>query len=293
MLKKGDTLRIISTARKITPSEVLPAIQQLHKWGYRVETGNYLFQNHHQFAGTDEQRTKDLQEAINDINVKAILCARGGYGTVRIIDKIDFKALKTQFKPIIGFSDVTVLLSHLAQLHVSSVHATMPILFHQKGNEKALHSLKNIFTGTQNNYTLKPHPFNKKGSVTAPIVGGNLSIINSLIGTDSGLVTTNKILFLEDLDEYEYHIDRMVIHLDRAGLLARLSGLIIGHMSGMNDNKIPFGSDALKTIKRITNKYEYPICFGFPVGHEADNRAIRHNEMATLVVKDEVVYFSN
>lgn len=293
MLQKGDTIRIISTARKISPTEVLPAIKKLQEWGYRVETGKNLFEIHHQFAGSDKQRTEDLQDAINDPKVKAILCARGGYGTVRIIDKVDFSSLKQIHKPIIGFSDVTVLLSHLSQLNISSIHGIMPILFEQEGNQEALASLQNIFRGTTNNYTVPSHPFNKSGNVTAPIVGGNLSIINNLIGTSSGLDTTGKILFLEDLDEYEYHIDRMMVHLDRAGLLKNLAGLIIGHMSGMHDNSIPFGSTSYETIKNITNKYDYPICFDFPVGHEADNRAIRCNESATLTVEENGVIFRN
>lgn len=293
MLQQRDTIRIISTARKISPTEVLPAILKLQEWGYRVETGQHLFKEYNQFAGTDEQRAEDLQNTINDENVNAILCARGGYGTVRIIDKIDFSPLLKQHKPIIGFSDVTVLLAHLSQLNIPSVHATMPILFEQEGNHEALASLKNIFSGTPNEYSIKTHPFNSLGKTKAPIVGGNLSIINNLIGTTSGLDTKGKILFLEDLDEYEYHIDRMMVHLDRAGLLKDLAGLIIGHMSGMHDNTISFGSTAYETIKRITDKYNYPICFDFPVGHEADNRAIRCNEVATLIVESHEVKFSN
>lgn len=293
MLQQGDTIRIISTARKISPAEVLPAIIKLQEWGYRVETGQHLFKVHHQFAGTDEQRAEDLQNAITDPKVKAILCARGGYGTVKIIDKIDFSPLTKNPKPIIGFSDVTVLLAHLSKLNISSVHGTMPILFEQEGNHEAIASLQNILSGTPNHYKINPHPFNRKGSVQAPIVGGNLSIVNNLIGTDSGLDTKGKILFLEDLDEYEYHIDRMMVHLGRAGLLKDLTGLIIGHMSGMHDNAIPFGSNAYETIKSITDKYDYPICFDFPVGHEADNRAIRCNELATLTVTENEVTFNN
>ena len=151
-LQQGDTIRIISTARKISPVEVLPAIQLLQQWGYRVETSKNLFEINHQFAGTDQQRIEDLQEAIDTDHVKAILCARGGYGTVRIIDSIDFSSLYKQYKPIIGFSDVTVLHSHLTELNISSVHATMPILFNQKGNEEALNSLKNSLLGVENNY---------------------------------------------------------------------------------------------------------------------------------------------
>ncbi len=290
-LQKGDTIQIISTARKISKEELQPAVDILVSWDYKVEFGKNLFAVENQFAGNDTKRKADLQSAINNPRVKAILCARGGYGTVKIIDEIDTEPLIKTNKLIIGFSDVTVLHAHLNQQDISSVHATMPILFSQKGNEKAMSSLKNIFEGKRNHYKINSHPFNKLGKVKSQIVGGNLSILANLAGTKSQLDTKGKILFIEDLDEYLYHIDRMMMQLKRSGMLEQLSGLIIGSMSGMHDNKIPFGKGAYEIIKDIIVDYKYPVCYGFPVGHQADNRAIRCNDIANLsILKNEVIF---
>ena len=272
-LKIGDKIGIISTARKITIEELNPAIKTIESWGLKVVLGANLFQEDDQFSGTVDQRTNDLQSMIDDNSIKAVLCARGGYGTVQIIDAINFTNLKKNSKWIVGYSDVTVLHSHLNNLGIASLHATMPINFESNTNE-SLVSLKNALFGNLNNVECKAHPLNKFGKIEGDIVGGNLSILYSLLGSQSAIDTTGKILFIEDLDEYLYHIDRMMMNLKRNGIFGNLKGLIIGGMSDMNDNSIPFGKTAEQIILDYTKGYDFPICFGFPVGHLTDNRCL-------------------
>ena len=270
----GDKIGIISTARKITIQELNPAIKILESWGLKVVLGVNLFQEDDQFSGTVEQRIADMQRMIDDSSIKAILCARGGYGTVQIIDSIDFTNLKINSKWIVGYSDVTVLHSHLNILGIASLHATMPINFKSNTKESLL-SLKNSLFSNLNRIECQAHPFNKFGKIVGDIVGGNLSILYSLLGSQSDIDTTSKILFIEDLDEYLYHIDRMMMNLNRNGMLGKLKGLIVGGMVDMNDNSIPFGKTAEQIILEYTKNYDFPICFGFPAGHLSDNRGLR------------------
>jgi len=279
----GDKIGIISTARKITKEELSPAIKALESWGLKVVLGTNLFKEDDQFSGTIEQRTNDLQSMIDDNSIKAILCARGGYGTVQIIDAINFNNLKNNPKWIIGYSDVTVLHSHLNNLGIASLHASMPINFESNTNESLL-SLKNTLFGNLNNVECKAHPLNKSGKIEGDIVGGNLSILYSLSGSQSDINTASKILFIEDLDEYLYHIDRMMMSLKRNGMLGKLKGLIVGGMSDMNDNSISFGKTAEKIILDYTKDYDFPICFGFPAGHLSDNRCIRFGTHSVLEI---------
>ena len=269
----GDKIGIISTARKITIEELNPAIKTLESWGLQVVLGINLFQEDDQFSGTVVQRANDLQSMIDDNSIKAILCARGGYGTVQIIDAIKFTNLKKNSKWIVGYSDVTVLHSHLNNLGIASLHASMPINFESNTNESLL-SLKNALFGNLNNVECKAHPLNKFGKIEGDVVGGNLSILYSLLGSSSDIDTIGKILFIEDLDEYLYHVDRMMMNLKRNGIFGNLKGLIIGGMSDMNDNSIPFGKTAEQIILDYTKGYDFPICFGFPVGHLTDNRCL-------------------
>ena len=273
-LEAGNKIGVISTARKITIQELSPAIKTIENWGLKVVLGVNLFKEEDQFSGTVEQRTADLQSMIDDNSVKAILCARGGYGTVQIIDAINFTNLKKNSKWIVGYSDVTVLHSHLNNLGIASLHATMPINF-KSNTKESLSSLKNSLFGNLNNIECKAHPLNKFGKIEGHIVGGNLSIIYSLLGSHSDIDTTGKILFIEDLDEYLYHVDRMMMNLKRNGMLGKLKGLIVGGMSDMNDNSIPFGKTAEQIILEYTKNYDFPICFGFPAGHLSDNRVVR------------------
>ena len=287
----GDKIGIISTARKITKEELSPAIKALESWGLKVVLGTNLFKEDDQFSGTIEQRTNDLQRMIDDNSIKAILCARGGYGTVQIIDAINFNNLKNNPKWIIGYSDVTVLHSHLNNLGIASLHASMPINFESNTNESLL-SLKNTLFGNLNNVECKSHPLNKFGKIEGDIVGGNLSILYSLSGSQSDINTASKILFIEDLDEYLYHIDRMMMSLKRNGMLGKLKGLIVGGMSDMNDNEISFGKSAEQIILEYTKGYDFPICFGFPAGHLADNRCVRLGINSILEISENGVILS-
>ena len=287
-LKIGDKIGIVSTARKITLEELKAAILILESWGLEIVLGQNLFKENNQFSGTVEQRTTDLQSMIDNDAIKAILCTRGGYGTVQIIDNINFYSLQKKPKWIIGYSDVTVLHSHLNNLGIASLHATMPINFSNNSNE-SLQSLKNSLLGKSNRIECKSHTFNRLGQVDTEIVGGNLSILYSLLGSNSNIDTEGKILFIEDVDEYLYHIDRMMISLKRNGKLAKLKGLIVGGMNDMNDNEIPFGKSAEEIILEYTKEYDYPICFDFPAGHINDNRCIRLGVKSVLKITENGV----
>lgn len=286
LLRTGDQVGIISTARKISEQEVQPAIDKLEKWGLKVLKGNNLHAEHNQFAGTTTQRVNDLQAMINNPNIRAIFCARGGYGTVQIIDQIDWANFRRVPKWIIGYSDITVLHSHIQKNYsIESIHGTMPINFPANGKDnEALRTLWNaLFTG-KNQYVFPSHPFNTKGIAQAEIFGGNLSILNSIMGSNSDLNIKNNLLFFEDLDEYLYHIDRMMMNMQRNDKFKFIKGLVIGGMSDMNDNAIPYGQNAEEIIYEMMKQYKFPVSFNFPAGHIADNRAIILGRKSVLEV---------
>ena len=272
-LQSGDTVAIVSTARKISLEDITPAIQLLKSWNLKVIVGKTISLKDHQFAGSDEQRLSDFQSMLDDKNIKAIWCARGGYGTVRIIDQLDFSTFLKNPKWIIGYSDVTVLHSHLHQLGVKSLHATMPINV-SKNTKNSLNSLKNALFGAITTQSAGFSKHNKLGKAKEILVGGNLSMLYSLLGSESSIDTNGKILFIEDLDEYLYHIDRMMIALKRNGYFKNLKGLIVGGMTQMHDNAIPFGKTAEEIISDNLVEYDFPICFDFPAGHLDDNSAL-------------------
>jgi len=286
-LKKGDKIVILSTARKISLAEIEPAITELTSWGLEVELGANLFEEDHQFSGTVTQRVADLQAALDNENVKAILCARGGYGTVQLIDELDFTQFCKSPKWLIGYSDVTVLHNHINQnYNIQTLHATMPINFLSNTAESIV-SLRKALFGEPILYDFPTHKMNRKGNAKGVLVGGNLSIIYSLTGTSSQLNTTSKILFIEDLDEYLYHVDRMLQNLKRAGMLTDLAGLVVGGMSDMNDNAIPFGKTAKQIIMDTVKEYNYPVCFDFYAGHLDDNRALAFGNKVQLEIGEE------
>ncbi len=289
-LKKGDTVVIIATARKILKSELEPAIKVLENWGLKVELGKHIFKSENQFAGSDSNRAEDLQNAINHKKAKAIIIARGGYGTVRIIDKVNFKPLKKLPKWIVGYSDITILHSCLHNLGLQSLHATMPINF--LNNKEALQSLKDALFGNRTTYEIKSNKLNKAGKAKGQVVGGNLSLLYALSGSNDDLKTKNKILFIEDLDEYLYHIDRMMLQLKRSGKLKHLKALIVGGMSDMKDNIIPFGKNAEQIIADAVAEYNYPVCFNFPAGHVDRNLALFFGKQASLNVTKSKVEFN-
>tara|TARA_Y100000813_G_scaffold79344_1_gene56188 strand:+ start:18347 stop:19261 length:915 start_codon:yes stop_codon:yes gene_type:complete len=291
-LKQGDKIGLISTARKISKEELQVAIEHIESWGLKIKFGKNLFNSYHQFSANDNRRAKDLQTMLDDDNIKAIICARGGYGTVRLIDKINFSKFQKTPKWIVGFSDVTVLHSHIHNLKIASLHSTMPVNF-SNNNLASIKSLKDALFGKSINVKTKHHPLNRFGESIGQVVGGNLSILYSLIGSTSDINTDGKILFLEDIDEYLYHIDRMMISLKRSGKLSNLKGLIIGGMTKMNDNKISFGKDAESIIFDTVSEFNYPMCFEFPAGHIKNNRSIKLGLRAKLKVdkKCSLSYF--
>lgn len=274
-LRSGDKIAIVATARKVSPAEMDVAISTLRSWGLQVVTGPHLFGGNNQYSGTDEERASDLQMMLDDKEIKAIICARGGYGTVRIIDQLDFNTFELHPKWIVGYSDITVLHSHIqTQFGIETLHATMPINFADEGTGAATESLRKALFGETLEYNIGNSQLNRPGNVSGVLTGGNLSILYSLTATPSDIQTQDKILFIEDLDEYLYHVDRMMINLKRSGKLSGIKGLIVGGLSKMNDNTVPFGKQAEKIIAEYAQDAGIPVCFNFPAGHIADNRAL-------------------
>ncbi|PRZ26332.1 S66 peptidase family protein [Flavobacterium granuli] len=293
-LQKGDTVAILATARKNTDDNLKPAIDLLHSWGLEVHIGSSIGLDHNQLAGTDEERAADFQQQLDNPNIKAIWCVRGGYGTVRMVDLLDFTQFKQNPKWIIGFSDVTVLHSHLNIMGYKSIHAIMPISL-EKASQEAVETLKKALFASPLSYEIDADSKNRLGSATGELVGGNLSILYSLFGSPSAIDCQGKILFIEDLDEYLYHVDRMMMNLKRNGCLENLKGIIVGAMSKMRDNEIPWGKDALEIIEEITKNYTFPILFHFPAGHIDDNRALIMGSKITIEVNEKkcLIQFDN
>lgn len=291
-LKPGDSVAIVATARKIDHKSVNQAKIVLESQGYIVSLGEHLFDSLNQFAGHEEARAADFQAALDDDQIKAILCARGGYGTIKMIDLLDWSAFQSRPKWIVGYSDPTVLHNFLSNQGVASIHGTMPINY-TSNTESALKSLFNALAGVpKENVKITCHVLNRAGSAEGQLVGGNLSMIYSTMGTPYQLKTKDKILFLEDLDEYLYHIDRMMMNLRLSGALKELRGLVIGGMTDMNDNAIPYGLNAEEIIKSTVEDYNYPVMFGFPAGHIDDNRALKLGCNYALIVDEDHAYFS-
>jgi len=282
-LQKGDTVAIVSTARKVSKKELIPALAILKNWKLNVVIGTSIEAEEHQFAGNDKLRASDFQEMLDNPKIKAIWCARGGYGSVRMVDLLDFSNFKNNLKWIIGYSDVTVLHSHLHQLGFETLHAQMPVSIETK-TAACVQSLKNSLFGNNTTITIPSEVYNVTGNAKGVLVGGNLSMLYSLCGSSSSISTKGKILFIEDLDEYLYHIDRMLQNLKRNGMLDQLEGLIIGGMTQMHDNDIPFGQSSEEIILSICMDYNYPIVFNFPAGHIKDNRALILGRKAELII---------
>lgn len=286
-LKKGDKIGLISTARKISEKELKNAVEVFTDWGLQSVFAPNLFEEYNQFAGTEEQRLADLQGFIDNPEIKAIMCVRGGYGTVQIIDRVNFLSLAESSKWICGYSDITVLLNKLFNVGMESVHSTMPIDF-KRISEEGLETLRKVLFGKPISYKIKPHRFNRKGEAHGRIVGGNLSVLYSQLGSPTALNTERRILFFEDLDEYLYHVDRMMQNLQRNGYFDKVVGVIIGSLTGMRDNTIPFGKSAKEIVFETLASYSFPMCFNFPAGHLDDNRAVIFGRRATLKVGNQV-----
>ncbi len=294
-LKEGDTIAIAAPARKISAEELQPAIRTFESWGFKVLLPDTIYNTENQFAGSDAIRAAQFQQLLDDSNVKAIMCARGGYGIVRIIDKLDFTAFTAVPKWIIGYSDVTILHSHIQQnLGIETLHASMPLNFATNGMSaeeqadclEATSKIKDILTGSTADYNVSASTFNHKGQARGILTGGNLSILYSLTGSSSDADTEGKILFIEDIDEYLYHIDRMMLSLKRSGKLDNLAGLVVGGFTGMRDNNVPFGRQAYEIITEAVKDYHYPVIFDFPAGHIARNMPLIMGREAMMEVTD-------
>lgn len=273
-LQAGDTIAITAPARKISYEEIQHAKNTFEAWGLNVKLAPRLFSVKDQFAGSDEERTADMQELLDDNDIKAIICARGGYGTVRLIDKLNFNNFKLNPKWIVGYSDITVLHSHVNKnLEIETIHATMPINI-TSGNseiEASTDALRKCLFGEVPRYNLPILPGNRNGECQGVLTGGNLSILYSLSASQSDIDTTGKILFIEDIDEYLYHIDRMMMNLRRSHKLDNLAGLLVGGFTNMRDNDVPYGKTVEEIIMDAVKDYKYPVIFGVPSGHQPLN----------------------
>jgi muramoyltetrapeptide carboxypeptidase len=265
-LQKGDTVALVSPARFVDYAEVEHFIGFAQGCGWNVRADDACFLRYRQFGGDDQARANHLQTMLSNDEVKAVFCNRGGYGSLRIVDSIDFSGMTKKPKWIVGFSDITVFHAHLQAMGVGSLHAPMPFNFGQT-DERTFHVMRQFLEGQPQPTQLKPHPLNRVGKAMGIITGGNLSILYALKGSKSMPDLQGKILFIEDVDEYLYHIDRMMLGLKRAGLLSGLAGLVVGAFTEIKDNTIPFGSIAEEIVREHINEFNFPVCFGFPAGH--------------------------
>jgi muramoyltetrapeptide carboxypeptidase len=291
-LRPGDKLGIISPARKITPEEMAPALASIQEWGLVPVLGAHIYNVSSQFAGVDTERIADVQQMINDPEIKAILFSRGGYGCLRIVDEIDFSPLKQHPKWLIGFSDLTAFSAALLRHDVASIHGPMCISWNGRTSDAVARGhLRQLLMGEWPSYNYSPtHPeYLRTGKASGKLVGGNLSILSQLIGTVDDIVTKDCILFIEDIDEYLYHIDRMMVHLRRTGKLKGLAGLIVGGFSDVKDNEVPFGATVEEIVLDAVRDTSFPICFGFPTGHWPANYPLVVGSHATLNVSHSLV----
>lgn len=285
-LKKGDKIAITCPAKKL-PKPMTDAVELLQSWGLEVVLGDTVEASFHQFAGDDDFRAADMQRFIDDDSIKAIIAARGGYGTVRMIDKVDFSRFLQNPKWLIGFSDITLLHTHLfTNYGVQSIHGQMPVNI-PDASKHSIDTLRRAFFGEELSYEFITHDINKLGEATGVIVGGNLSLLVAAAGSVSDLDYNNKVLFIEDVGEYLYSVDRMLRMLDRAGKLKNLAGLVVGGFTDIKDNEIPFGQTVSQIVMEIVKNYNYPVCFDFPAGHIPDNNSLVLGREVGLQVEEK------
>lgn len=287
-LQPGDTIVILAPAKAIEEHHVKFAQDFLEKNGFSVRISEHCLGRLNYFSGTLEERKIDFQKALDDSEVKAILCARGGYGCVQYSDDLDWSAFEKSPKWIVGFSDVTVFHQKLQKMGFASIHGSMPLNF-EENSEEALSTLVSALSGTLQSMQVPSDSHNQLGKAKSHILGGNLSILNSLIGTNDEPDFTNAILFVEEIDEPLYAIDRMFFSLKKAGILEKLGGLIVGGMTSIKDSAVPYGSNFKEIILSHVSELNIPVCFDFPAGHINDNRAIIFGASCTYSVTEEAV----
>jgi muramoyltetrapeptide carboxypeptidase len=276
-LKPGDTIAIVCPAGFLPAAKAKACINTLKKWGFKVTKGKTLGgKSKNYFSGSFEERLADLQNQIDDPSINAILCGRGGYGTTHLLDHIDWKKFKKNPKWIIGFSDITILHTYLlTEIGVAGIHGPMANAFNEdNGINRYTLSLKDSLEGKPVHYTAKPNAHNTYGKATAPMVGGNLSLLAHAVGTNADVDTRGKILFIEDVGEQLYNVERMLLQLKKAGKLSKLKGLVVGGFTSNKDTDRPFGKNIEQVIYDVVQEFTFPICFGFPISHEKENVAI-------------------
>jgi muramoyltetrapeptide carboxypeptidase len=293
-LKKGDTIGIMCPAGFMPAEKAETCIKVLQEWGYKVKVGKTLGNQYHYFSATDQERLDELQEMLDDDNIKAILFGRGGYGVGRIIDKISFKKFRKNPKWLIGYSDITILHAHLfSKYKIASLHSPMAAAFNdEEYKSEFIQSLQKTLKGQKQKYSCAPHAYNKSGKANGILVGGNLSLLAHVIGTSSDINTAGKILFIEDVGEYIYNIDRMLYQLKRSGKFEKLSGLIVGSFSDMKDTTVPLGQEVYAVINEIVKEYGFPVCFQFPVGHTRENFPLKVGVEYQLKIGNQKVSLS-
>jgi muramoyltetrapeptide carboxypeptidase len=293
-LKQGDTIGVICPSGYMPYENMKTCLEVLEQWGFKVKKGQTLGTQFNYFSGSDEERLTDLQQMLDDVHIKAILCARGGYGLSRIIDKIDFTSFLKSPKWIIGYSDITILHSHIFNnYNIASMHSPMAAAFNDGGSEREyVQSLFKAIIGKPAEYSCEGCISNKQGMASGELIGGNLCLLAHLIGSKSSMDTKGKILFIEDIGEYIYNVDRLMLQLQRAGMLSELAGLIVGSFTDMKDTVIPFGASVYDVIYDKIKDYDYPVCFNFPVGHTQENVAMKHGIVHSLEVAENRVFLT-
>ncbi len=285
-LQKGDKVAIVALASKLNPDDIQTAIQLMQdRWGLEVVVGESVSASYFGFAGTDEIRARDFQKMLDDTSIKAIFSARGGYGSSRIIDNIDFTVFKQNPKWVVGFSDITAVHSYIQSLGFQSLHAPMPKTFMK--DDYSLETLRAFLFGENQRYEVGGNELDRVGTAKGQIIGGNLCLLAHLVGSPSDISWDDKILFIEDVSEYLYNLDRMMIQLKRAGKLRNLKGLIAGSFTDSKENDEPFGKTAYEIIAEHVSGYDYPVSYGFPIGHASTNWTIPCGRAANLEVSSE------
>lgn len=292
-LEAGDTVAIVAPAGILREQngEIDQAIVLLKSWGLNVIIGQHVYSQANHFAGTDDERCQDFQNALDDPTISAIWCARGGYGTVRILDKLNFIKFKKHPKWLIGFSDITALHNQLHNEGFESIHAMMCISLSEDGEngdlKETIATFKDAIFGKSLSYTMEGSEYNREGTAKAPLVGGNLTVLHTMLGSKTSIDTSGDILFIEEVGEYEYHIDRMLQSLKRAGYFDQCKGVIVGDITKIRKNTTPWGTSIEQLILDALSEYNFPIAFNMHAGHKKDNRAMIMGRTVELVVGKE------
>jgi muramoyltetrapeptide carboxypeptidase len=273
-LEERSGIAVVAPASFVEEENIEPGLELIDGWGFTVHRGACLYNRYGQYSGVDEERLQDLQWALDHQNAGAIIMARGGYGISRILDRLDFTHFSRYPKWVVGFSDITGMHCHLHNLGYASIHGPMPGYYVRHGASNAVHGLRDLLLGLRPDMEVSSHHANRTGTGTGVLIGGNLSILCHLAGSVSEIDTKGKVLLLEDVGEYRYNIDRMFVQLKRSGKLEHLAGLLIGSFNALKEPKNPFGSDLESIVREHTKLFDYPVAFGFPVGHQNDNRPL-------------------